>query len=171
MKDEDSHEGAQDDCVFDDNNLTWGDVARATRAEESRFDTRARARAKASSSIIPPTRGIASSSRTLPSHSLIDEDEDGDMVDSTDEEDREGYKCGDGNYDDDDFVDLEEEWWLFVVDKFHVLDLLVWKLWIWICIRLLAIWIWICFYTWSSLFLCFLLIKLKFWMIFDNLCV
>ena len=52
-------------------NLTWGDVARATRAEESRFDTRARARAKASSSIIPPTRGIASSSRTSHSHSLI----------------------------------------------------------------------------------------------------
>ncbi|RVW92379.1 hypothetical protein CK203_032455 [Vitis vinifera] len=99
MEDEDSHRGAQDDFVFDDDNLTWGDVARATGAEEARFDTRARARARASSSIIPPTRGIASSSRTLPSHSLIDEDEDG-----------EGYKCGDGNDDDDDdFVDLEEE--------------------------------------------------------------
>ena len=58
--------------------MTWGDVARAIGSEEARFDTRARARA--SSSIIPPTRGIASSSRTLPSHSLIDEDEDGDMV-------------------------------------------------------------------------------------------
>ncbi|RVX12554.1 hypothetical protein CK203_011557 [Vitis vinifera] len=81
---------------------------RATGAEEARFDTRARART--SSSIIPPTRGIASSSRTLPSHSLIDEDEDGDMVDSADEEDGEGYKCGDGNDDDDDdFVYLEEE--------------------------------------------------------------
>ena len=107
MEDEDSHGDAQDDFVFDDDNLTWGDVARATGAEEARFDTRARARA--SSSIIPPTRGIASSSRTLPSHSLIDEDEDGDMVDSADEEDGEGYKCGDGNDDDDDFVDLEEE--------------------------------------------------------------
>ena len=74
MEDEDSHGGAQDDFVFDDDNLTWGDVA---RAEEARFDTRARARA--SSSIIPPMRGIASSSRTLPSYSLIDEDEDGDM--------------------------------------------------------------------------------------------
>ena len=31
------------------------------------------------------------------------------MVDSVDEEDGEGYKCGDGNDDDDDFVDLEEE--------------------------------------------------------------
>ncbi|RVW23767.1 hypothetical protein CK203_097587 [Vitis vinifera] len=85
MEDEDSHGGAQDDFVFDDDNLTWGDVARAAGAEEARFDTRARARA--SSSIIPPTRGIA----------------------STDEEDGEGYKCGDGNDDDDDFVDLEEE--------------------------------------------------------------
>ncbi|CBI37241.3 unnamed protein product, partial [Vitis vinifera] len=124
MEDEAFHGGAQDDFVFDDDNLTWGDVARATGAEEARFDTRARARA--SSSIIPPTRGIASSSRTLPSHSLIDEDEDGDMIDSADEEDGEGYK---------------------------------------------SIWIWICFYAWSSLFLCFLLIKLKFWVIFDNLCV
>ena len=75
--------------------------------EEARFYTRARARV--SSSIIPPTRGIASSSRTLSSHSLIDEDEDGDIVDSADEEDGEGYKCDDGNNDDDDFVDLEEE--------------------------------------------------------------
>ena len=96
-----------------------GDVARAIGSEEARFDTRARARA--SSSIIPPTRGIASSSRTLPSHSLIDED--GDMVDSADEEDGEGYECGDGNDDDDDndFIDLEEEWWwLLVVDKFVI---------------------------------------------------
>ncbi|RVW28778.1 Transposon Ty3-G Gag-Pol polyprotein [Vitis vinifera] len=106
MYDEDSHGGAEDDFVFDEDNLTWGDVARATAAEEAKFDTRARA--KANSSIIPPTRGIASSSRTLPSHSLIDEDEDGDMVDSADEKDGEGYKCGDGNDDDDDFVDLEE---------------------------------------------------------------
>ncbi|RVW26645.1 hypothetical protein CK203_096504 [Vitis vinifera] len=78
-------------------------------AEESRFDTRARARAKANSSIIPPTRGIASSSRTLPSHLLIDEDEDEDMADSTNQEDEKGYKCDDGNDDDDDFVDLKEE--------------------------------------------------------------
>ncbi|RVW13977.1 hypothetical protein CK203_117186 [Vitis vinifera] len=109
MEDEDSHGGAQDDFVFDDDNLTWGDVARATRAEEARFDTRARAKARPSSSTIPPTRRIASSSRTLPSHSLIDEDEDGDMVDSADEEDGEGYQYGDGNNDDDDLIDLEEE--------------------------------------------------------------
>ena len=102
MKYEDSHGGAQNDFVFDDDNLTWDDVARAIGAEEARFDTRARA--KASSSIIPPTRGIASSSRSLLSHSLIDEDEDGEMVDSADGED---YKCDDGN-DDNDFFDLEE---------------------------------------------------------------
>ena len=98
-------------------NLTWGDVARATRAEEARFDTRASARAN--SNIIPPMRKIASSFRIFPSHSLIDEDEDGDMVDSAYEEDGEGYKYGDGN-DDDDLVDLEEEWWLLVVDKFVI---------------------------------------------------
>ena len=28
----------------------------------------------------------------------------------------------------------------------------------------------LCFYVWSSLYLCFLLIRLKFWMIFDDLC-
>ncbi|RVX07563.1 hypothetical protein CK203_025156 [Vitis vinifera] len=55
MENEDSHGGAQDNFAFDDDNLTWGDVARATGVEEARFDTRARA--KASSSIIPPTRG------------------------------------------------------------------------------------------------------------------
>ena len=69
MKEEDSHRRAQDDFVFDEDNLTWGDVARATGVEEAGFDTRVRARA--SSIIIPPTRGIASSSRTLSSHSLI----------------------------------------------------------------------------------------------------
>ena len=104
MEEGDSYEGAQDDFVFDDDSLTWGDVARATGAEEARLDTRTRA----SSSIIPPPRGIASSSRTLPSHSLIDEDEDGEMIDSADEEDGKGYKCDDGN-DDDDCVDLEDK--------------------------------------------------------------
>ena len=85
MKYEDFHGGAQDDFVFDDGNLAWGDVARATRIEETRFDTRTRVRA--SSGIIPPSRGITLSSRNLPSHSLIDEDGDGEMVDSTKEED------------------------------------------------------------------------------------
>ena len=105
MEDEDSQGGAQDDFVFDDDNLTWGDVARATGVEEAKFETRARAR---ESSSIPPMREITSSSRTLPSHSLIDEDENGEIVDLANEEDGEGCKCDDGNDDDDDFVDLEE---------------------------------------------------------------
>ena len=67
MENEDSHGNAKDDFVFDDDNLTWGDVARAAEVEEARFDTRFRA----SSSIIPPPRRIASSSRILSSRSLI----------------------------------------------------------------------------------------------------
>ncbi|RVW37401.1 hypothetical protein CK203_081658 [Vitis vinifera] len=54
MKYEDFHGGAQDDFVFDDGNLAWGDVARATGIEDTRFDTRTRVRA--SSGIIPPSR-------------------------------------------------------------------------------------------------------------------
>eukprot|EP00261_Vitis_vinifera_P016589 XP_010645792.1 PREDICTED: uncharacterized protein LOC100251090 [Vitis vinifera] len=110
MEDEDSHGGAQDDFVFDDDNLTWGDVARATRAEEARFDTRARAKARPSSSTIPPTRRIASSSRTLPSHSLIDEDEDGDMVDSADEEDGEGYQYAQSDHEKKRHRTFDEIW-------------------------------------------------------------
>ena len=34
MEYEDSHGDAQDDFVFDDDNLTWGKVARATGADE-----------------------------------------------------------------------------------------------------------------------------------------
>ena len=41
------------------------------------------------------------------------------MVDLAIEEDGVGHKCDDGN-DDDDFVDLEDEWWLIVVDKFVI---------------------------------------------------
>ena len=104
MEDGDSHGGAQNDFVFDDDNLTWGDVAKAIGAKEARYDTRARA----NSSIIPPPKGIASSFRTLPFRSLIDEYEDEEMVDSIDEQDGEGYKCDDGN-DDVDFFDLEDK--------------------------------------------------------------
>ena len=71
MEYEDSHGGAQDNFVFDDDNLIWGNVAKATEVEEARFDTRARTRANLN--IIPPTRGITSSSRTLASHSLMDD--------------------------------------------------------------------------------------------------
>ena len=75
MDDEDSHDhvDAQDDLVFDDDDLTWGDVARASEAEEPIFDTRARG----SSSKLPSSMGndTTSSSRPMPSLSLIDEDE------------------------------------------------------------------------------------------------
>ena len=102
MDDEDSHDhvDAQDDLVFDDDDLTWGDVARASEVEESRFDTRARA----SSSRLPSSRGndTASSSRLMPSLSLIDEDEEIDYWGN--EEDKEGY-----NDDDDHYVDVEDE--------------------------------------------------------------
>ena len=44
-----NHVNAQDDLEFDDDDLKWGDVARASEAKEPRFDTRA----KASSSRLP----------------------------------------------------------------------------------------------------------------------
>ena len=77
-----------------------GDVARASEDEEPRFDTRARA----SSSRLPSSRGTdtASSSRLMPSLSLIDEDEEMDYWEN--EEDEEGY-----NDDDDHYVDVEDE--------------------------------------------------------------
>ena len=102
MDDEDSHDhvDAQDDLVFDDDDLTWGDVARVSEPEEPRFDTRARA----SSSRLPSSRGndTTSSSRPMPSLSLIDEDKEIDYWGN--EEDEEGY-----NDDDDDYVDVEDE--------------------------------------------------------------
>ncbi|RVW36962.1 hypothetical protein CK203_103677 [Vitis vinifera] len=36
MENEDSHGNAKYDFVFDDDNLTWGDVARAAGVEEAR---------------------------------------------------------------------------------------------------------------------------------------
>ena len=102
MDDEDSHDhvDAQDDLVFDDDDLTWGDVARASEAEEPIFDIRARA----SSNMLPTSRGngTTSSSRPMPSLSLVDEDEEMDYWGN--EEDEEGY-----NDDDDHYVDVEDE--------------------------------------------------------------
>ena len=102
MDDEDYHDhvDAQDDLVFNDDDFTWGDGARASEAKKPRFDTKARA----SSSMLPTSRrkGTTSSSRPMPSLSLTDEDEE--MDDLGNEEDEEGY-----NDDDDDYVDLEDE--------------------------------------------------------------
>ena len=55
MDDKDSHNhvDAQDDLVFDDDDLTWGDIARASEAKEPRFDTRD----KASSRRLSSSRG------------------------------------------------------------------------------------------------------------------
>ena len=78
-----------------------GDVCKTIRVGEAKFDTRARA----SSSTIPTPREIASSSKTMPTLSLIDEDEK--IVNFAEEKDGEGFKCDNGN-DDDDFVDLED---------------------------------------------------------------
>ena len=60
--------------MFDDDDLTWGDVARESEDEEPRFDTRARA----SSSMLPTLKGnnTTSSSRSMSSLSLIDEDDE-----------------------------------------------------------------------------------------------
>ena len=97
MDDEDSHDhvDAQDDLVFDDDDLIWGDVSRASEDEEPRFDTRARA----SSSRLSSSRGsdTTSSSRLMPSLSLIDGDEEI-------EENEEG-----NNDDDNHYVDVEDE--------------------------------------------------------------
>ncbi|KAL6340255.1 hypothetical protein AAG906_040691 [Vitis piasezkii] len=83
IEDEDPHGGAQDDFVFDDDDLTPLDVARATGAKEARFD----AKVIASSSKIPTSRGIDLSSKTIFTLSSIDEDQE--MIDSTKEENRE----------------------------------------------------------------------------------
>ena len=78
MDDDDSHDhiNAKDDLVFDDDDLTWGNVDRTSEVEEPRFDTRVRARA--SSSMLPSSRGndTTSSSRPMFYLSLIDEDEE-----------------------------------------------------------------------------------------------
>ena len=68
MDDEDSHDhvDAQDDLVFDDDNLTRGDVARASEADEPRFDTRARA----STNMLSSSRGNDIASNFIPMSSL-----------------------------------------------------------------------------------------------------
>ena len=88
--------------MFNDEDLTWVDVARASEDEEPRFDTRARA----SSSRLPLSRGndTTSSSRPMSSLSLIHEDEDEEIDNWGNEEEEEGY-----NDDDDHYVDVEDE--------------------------------------------------------------
>ena len=86
--------------MFDDDDLTWGDVARASEAKEPRFDTRVRA----SSSGLPSSRvnDTTSSFRPMPSLSLIDEDEEMDYWGN--EDDEEGYNDDDDHYLDKGYV-------------------------------------------------------------------
>ena len=77
-------EGApEDDLVFEVDDLTWGDVARASGAEEFRVYTRA----KASKTPTPKRKSRPANSKHTPTLALIDEDEE--MIYSSREEDEE----------------------------------------------------------------------------------
>ena len=97
-------EGAvEDELVFEGDDLTWGDVARASGVEELRVYTRA----KASKTPTPKPKSRPSSSKQTPTLALIDENEE--MIYSLGEEDEvEGeWKIDDGDDIDDDFLDLD----------------------------------------------------------------
>ncbi|KAG1342000.1 hypothetical protein COCNU_05G002290 [Cocos nucifera] len=90
----------EDDLVFDDDNLTWGDVARAFGAGENmRTYTRQQARSIAS--------------RKASSFRIVNV-EGKEAVSEETKEEFEGYKSSDGgdenmDDDDDDIVDLDED--------------------------------------------------------------
>ena len=94
---------AEDDLVFEGDDLTWGDVARASRAEGLRVYTRA----KATKTPTPKPNSRPSSSKHAPTLALIDEDDE--MIYSSREEDEEEgeWKIDDGDDIDDDFLDLD----------------------------------------------------------------
>ena len=94
---------AEDDLVFEGDDLTWGDVARASGAEGLRVYTRA----KATKTPTPKPNSRPSSSKHTTTLALIDEDEE--MIYSSREEDEEEgeWKIGDGDDIDDDFLDLD----------------------------------------------------------------
>ena len=71
------------DLVFGGDDLTWGDVARASGAQELRVYTRA----KASKTPTPKPKSRPSSSKHTPTLTLIDEDEE--MIYSSGEEEEE----------------------------------------------------------------------------------
>ena len=96
------YEGAaEDDLVFEGDDLTWGDVASASGAEELRVYTRA----KATKTPTPKPNSRPSSSKHTPTLALIDEDEE--MIYSSREEDEEEgeWKIDNGDDIDDDFLD------------------------------------------------------------------
>ena len=94
---------AEDDLVFEGDDLTWGDVVRASGAEELRVYTRA----KASKTLTPKSKSRPSSSKHTPTLALIDEDEE--MIYSSGEEDEEKgeWKIDDGDDTNDDFLDFD----------------------------------------------------------------
>ena len=94
---------AKDDLVFEGDDLTWGDIARASGAEELRVYTRA----KATKTPTPKPNSRPSSSKHTTTLALIDEDEE--MIYSSREEgEEEGeWKIDDGDDIDDDFLDLD----------------------------------------------------------------
>ncbi|XP_030955048.1 uncharacterized protein LOC115977364 [Quercus lobata] len=95
VEEDEVEEFAEDDLVFNDDILTWGNVARASGVEEERFNFRSRM----------GTLGQATGSSSSSHHAPHDGDEE-------DEENDEGYKSCDENddgplldEDDDDYVD------------------------------------------------------------------
>ncbi|TYK28304.1 hypothetical protein E5676_scaffold600G001270 [Cucumis melo var. makuwa] len=92
--DDDSEE--EDELVFDDDILTWGDVSRAAGAKEPTFYSRARASGATNVS-------CSSSSTTQPTPKQINLDDS-----DQEEEDTDGYKSNEGvNEDEDQFSDDE----------------------------------------------------------------
>ncbi|XP_050945491.1 uncharacterized protein LOC127150844 [Cucumis melo] len=92
--DDDSEE--EDELVFDDDTLTWGDVSRAAGAKEPTFYSRARASGATNVS-------CSSSSTTQPTPKQINLDDS-----DQEEEDTDGYKSNEGvNEDEDQFSDDE----------------------------------------------------------------
>ena len=88
---------AEDDLVFEGDDLTWGNVARASGAEGLRVYTRA----KATKTPTPKPNSRSSSSKHTPTLALINEDEE--MIYSSREEDEE-----EGEWKiDDDFLNLD----------------------------------------------------------------
>ena len=95
VEEDEVKEFVEDDLVFNDDILTWGNVGRAFRVEEERFNFRSRMR----------PLGQAAGSSSISQHAPHDGDEDDDKND-------EGYRSCDENddgplldEDDDDYVD------------------------------------------------------------------
>ncbi|XP_008441704.3 uncharacterized protein LOC103485783 [Cucumis melo] len=92
--DDDSEE--EDELVFDDDTLTWGDVSRAAEAKEPTFYSRARA-----SEATNVSCSSSSTTQSTPKQINLDDSDQ-------EEEDTDGYKSNEGvNEDEDQFSDDE----------------------------------------------------------------